>query len=752
MAGLQTPLTRLLPADVARKLAAHRDLRTAGDLLWFLPRRYLDLRTEVAELVPGSYAVFVGTVLSATARPMRQRRGRLLSVTVRSGEHEIDVAFFSAHGHERKLLPGASGLFAGTVGAYGGRLQLTHPAYQMLGADDPDDAQGLIPGVADQRYMPVYREVKNLPSWKIGRAVAMVLDALDPLVDPVPADILQRRGLPGLGEAFARVHAPVELRGHGRNLWPPELARLRYDEALMMQVLLARRRLAHRSSPARPRRPRPGGLLEAFDARLPFELTAGQRAVGEELSEDLARDWPMHRLLQGDVGSGKTVVALRAMLAVVDAGGQAAMLAPTEVLAAQHHRSITTMMGDLAEGGLLGGADQGTRVALLTGSQTTAQRRRALLQAASGEAGIVVGTHALIQEGVGFFDLGLAVVDEQHRFGVAQRDALRGKAQDSSAADPHVLVMTATPIPRTVAMTVFGDMDVSVLTELPAGRSPITTHVVDKPAWLARTWARVAEEVAAGHQAYVVCPRIDDDAADSQPHPADEALESPEPPDDNHEALPAARSVMELQGLLATEPSLAGLAVDILHGRLPAEAKESVMAAFTAGDIDVLISTTVIEVGVDVPNATVMVVMDAERFGVSQLHQLRGRIGRGTAPGLCLLVTRAQGPALERLHQVAATTDGFEVARIDLEQRREGDVLGARQSGRSSLRLLRLTGPEERDPYGLTRADLDRLIQEAREDAAEVVGDDPDLHRHPELAAAIGALLDDEQAAYLERG
>ncbi len=800
MAGLDTPLTRLLPADVARKLTTHRQIVTAGELLWFLPRRYLDLRTDVTELVPGSYAVFTGTVVRAATRPMRNRRGRMLNATVRSGADEIDLTFFSAYGHEHKLVAGASGLFAGTVSEYGRRLQLAHPAYQMLRDDTTDTAGDLLDDVANQRYMPVYREVKNLPSWTIARAVTMVLEALVPLEDPLPEPIRARRGLAGLGEAFALVHAPPTLdeRGVQRGL-----ARLRYDEALTLQVVLAQRRLAHQAAPAVPRRPRPGGLLQTFDARLPFTLTEGQRAVGEQIADDLARTWPMHRLLQGEVGSGKTVVALRAMLAVVDAGGQAALLAPTEVLAAQHHRSITAMLGDLAEGGLLGGSDQGTRVALLTGGQSAAQRRAALLQAASGEAGIVVGTHALIQDRVQFADLGLVVVDEQHRFGVAQRDALRGKAQAASSTDPHVLVMTATPIPRTVAMTVFGDMDTSVLAELPAGRSPIASYVVGNPSWYERAWERVAEEVSRGHQAYVVCPRIGDDAArdgeglggeglrglrakgpdgegpDGEGPDGDE-LDGPGPDGDGPaEAGPGpgtsddtrgrgagadpgrgqsditndsagdqvsgpARSVLEVRAELGAHPALSGLRIEILHGRLPADAKDAVMAAFGAGEIDVLVSTTVIEVGVDVPNATVMVVMDADRFGVSQLHQLRGRVGRGSAPGLCLLVTgspeRTPNPAaVDRLAQVAATLDGFELARLDLEQRREGDVLGARQSGAGSLRLLRLNRDEA-------------VIADARADAADLVGDDPQLSAHPALARAAAAMLDEEQAAYLERG
>ncbi|HVT20171.1 MAG TPA: ATP-dependent DNA helicase RecG, partial [Mycobacteriales bacterium] len=461
----------------------------------------------------------------------------------------------------------------------------------------------------------------------------------------------------------------------------------------------------------------------AFDARLPYQLTDGQRAVGEEVAEDLARPHPMHRLLQGEVGSGKTVVALRAMLQAVDAGAQAALLAPTEVLAAQHARTIETMLGPLAHGGELGGAETGTRVALLTGSLPASARKRALLDAASGAAGIVVGTHALIQDQVSFAQLGLVVVDEQHRFGVEQRDALRSKAD----TPPHVLVMTATPIPRTVAMTVFGDLETSTLTELPAGRQPITTRVVplaEQPGWMERVWERAREEVAAGRQVYVVCPRIDAD---------DAVAEGAEP-----EGWATTAAVADLAPTLADGP-LAGLRVEMLHGRLAADTKDEVMRKFAAGDIDVLVATTVIEVGVDVPNATAMIVLDADRFGISQLHQLRGRVGRGGHEGLCLLVTGSPAgtSARERLDGVAATLDGFQLARLDLEQRREGDVLGQSQSGRrSQLKLLRLLRDED-------------VIMTARADAVDLVADDPLLDRHVQLHAAVAALAADQRADYL---
>jgi ATP-dependent DNA helicase RecG len=436
----------------------------------------------------------------------------------------------------------------------------------------------------------------------------------------------------------------------------------------------------------------------------------------------------MHRLLQGEVGSGKTLCALRAMLQVVDAGGQAALLAPTEVLAAQHYRNLGDLLGPYARAGELDGAPDGTRVALVTGSLGAAARRQATAEVASGAAGIVVGTHALLYEGVDFADLGLIVIDEQHRFGVEQRDALRAKA----GQPPHVLVMTATPIPRTVAMTVYGDLEVSTLTELPKGRSPIASHAVpvaEKPAYLERAWRRLREEVAKGHQAYVVCPRIGDATSDE---------DADAPPEDGRRPPLA---VLDVAPLLTDGP-LHGLRIGILHGRLPADAKDAAMRDFAAGKLDVLVATTVVEVGVDVPNATMMVIMDADRFGVSQLHQLRGRVGRGSAPGLCLLVTEAVAgtAARERLDAVAATLDGFRLAELDLEQRREGDVLGAAQSGRRShLRLLSL----------LRDADL---IREARASAIELIDEDAELIKYPELAAAVARLVDEERAEYLEKG
>ncbi|WP_226344563.1 ATP-dependent DNA helicase RecG [Agilicoccus flavus] len=755
---LSTPLARALPEAAYKQLRKAEAFETVADLLWLLPRRYLDRHSDLGALEKDAYVVFIGTVVSASTRPMRNRRGTMLNATVRSGEHTLALTFFRAYGHDKKLVAGRVGLFSGTVSRYRDTWQLAHPHYEILrdgggddllvgirarsgpeGSDHFEVRDELDHLVGDRAVFPVYREVQGIPSWTLNDCIRLVLDQLEAdgsVAEVVPPGVARERRLPGFLEAMRLLHLPATRDEPHRGL-----RRLRYEEAFVVQVVLALRRREQAQTAAVPRDPRPGGVLEAFDARLPFELTPGQHRVGDDIAADLALPRPMNRLLQGEVGSGKTVVALRAMLAVVDAGGQAALLAPTEVLAAQHHRSITAMLGDLAEGGLLGGADQGTRVALLTGGLPAAARKEALLQAASGEAGIVVGTHALIQDRVQFADLGLVVVDEQHRFGVEQRDALRVKA----GQPPHVLVMTATPIPRTVAMTVFGDMETSVLDELPRGRSPITTHVVDNPRWYERAWERVAEEVRQGRQVYVVAPRIGE--SDARGAAAGEGFEqaayddAPPVGEEGEAARRPLRSVLDIHAELLDTPALTGARIEILHGRMPSEEKEAVMAAFGAGDIDVLCSTTVVEVGVDVPNASVMVVLDADRFGVSQLHQLRGRVGRGGAPGLCLLVAQdAPEPARERLAAVAATTDGFELSRFDLDQRKEGDVLGARQSGGASqLRVLRLARDEE-------------TILQARADAADLVESDPTLAGVPALAAAVRERIDERQAAFLEKG
>jgi ATP-dependent DNA helicase RecG len=740
---LHDPVKTVVGDRTAKILHAGLEIETVGDLLRHYPRRYAE-RGELTDLSSLEIDEFVtvmariDTVSLRATRPSRGRKGSLLEVVVTDGRGRLRLTFFNQAWRQQVLVAGRVGLFSGKVTVFNGRRQLTHPDYVLVSAgtgQDPatelDEQAAAEAAVAFARALiPVYPATQGLNSWQIAKCVGTVLDTLPELPDPLPADLLTRRGLLPLADAYRLIHRP-----ESRADVAAARQRLVFEEAFVLQAELARRRAATAALPAVPRVARPGGVLESFDSALPFELTAGQVDVGREVSQDLSREHPMHRLLQGEVGAGKTLVALRAMLAVVDSGGQAAMLAPTEVLAAQHHRSISAMLGPLAERGLLGGSDTGTRVALLTGSMGSAARRQALLDAASGEAGIVIGTHALLQERVGFFDLGLVVVDEQHRFGVEQRAALTAKG----ASPPHVLVMTATPIPRTVAMTVFGDLDVSTLTELPSGRSTITTHVVpagDKPHFLDRAWQRVREEVADGHQAYVVCPRIGGSEANGE---ADTAEETQADPDDAEQRRPPV-AVLDLAPALADGP-LAGLRVEVMHGRMASEAKDDVMRRFAAGTVDVLVATTVVEVGVDVPNATVMVVMDADRFGVSQLHQLRGRIGRGSAPGLALLVTELDqtSPARARLDAVEQTLDGFALSRIDLEARREGDVLGAAQAGkRSSLRLLSVLRDED-------------VIVDARSEASAVVAGDPELAAHPELLAALSAYVDTERGDYMEK-
>ncbi|PZF83274.1 ATP-dependent DNA helicase RecG [Jiangella anatolica] len=720
MVGFDTQLTAVVGDNTAKALAKTLDLHTAGDLMRHYPRRYIQRGelTELSSLREDELVTVVAMVKRVSKRSMKNRRGSILEAVVTDGTGELTLTFFNQAWRERDLRPERIGLFAGKVGSFRDQRQLAHPEYEMF-PEDAGDIREAAEKYADE-VIPVYPASEKVPSWLIAKAVDVVLQQLGDAPDPLPDEVLRKRHLPGLSEALHAVHRPKAIE----KAWAAQ-RRLRYEEAFVLQTELARRRLSTAALPATARRAAPGGLVDALDERLPFELTPGQREIGDQLAAELDTPHPMHRLLQGEVGAGKTVVALRAMLAVVDAGGQAALLAPTEVLAQQHHRSLTAMLGELAQAGMLGGAAIGTRVALLTGSMSTAQRRAALNDIVTGDAGIVVGTHALLEENVQFFDLGLVVVDEQHRFGVEQRAALAAKSRDGTR--PHVLVMTATPIPRTVAMTVFGDLEISTLSDVPRGRADVATHVVpvdEKPHFLERAWQRVREEVEAGHRVYIVCPRIGD---------GDE-----EPAADDDRRRPVA--VLELAEQLRSGP-LRDVGLDVLHGRLPAETKDAVMAAFAAGTTPVVVATTVIEVGIDVPTASMMVIMDADRFGVSQLHQLRGRIGRGSIPGVCLLVTEAAPgtPARERLDAVAATRDGFALSQVDLEQRREGDVLGASQSGRrSSLKLLRVIRDAE-------------VIEQAREDASAVVEGDPDLARHPALLAAVEAALAEQEADYLEK-
>ena len=720
MATLDSKLVGVLGDRTTKVLNDLFGYLTVGDLLHHYPRRYL-VRGElsnISELNEGDEVTILAEVYSATSRRLHARKGNILEVIVTDGSAKLSLTFFNQAWREKDLKVGKQGLFAGKVGVFNGKRQLAHPDYEMIA--DGNDVDAAVEGFAG-KYLPMYPASAKLPSWKIAQCIELAVGALDEIPDYLPESVREKYGYPTLHQALVQLHNPADLDSAEK-----ARQRLTFDEAFMLQLLLLSRRKELKNLDAVARPAHPGGLLDAFDALLPFELTAGQRSVAAEIADDLSQPHPMHRLLQGEVGSGKTVVALRAMLTVIDNGGQAALLAPTEVLAAQHLRTMQKLLGSLAQGGMLDGTEGATQVTLITGSQSAAARKEALALAASGAAGIVIGTHALLGESVSFNDLGLIVVDEQHRFGVEQRDALKSKATNP----PHLLVMTATPIPRTVAMTVFGDLDVSTLRELPLGRQPITTHVIpvlEKPGFLDRAWERITEEVSQGHQAYIVAPRIA--AGTSEDSDMDFLM---------GESSTEIASVEEL-GPLLSGGALQGVKVAPLHGRQSAELKDSTMQAFTNKEIDVLVSTTVIEVGVDVPNATVMVIMDADRFGVSQLHQLRGRVGRGTSPGLCLLVTSAEpeSSARARLDAVAGTVDGFELSRIDLEQRREGDVLGASQSGsRSHLRLLRVLRDES-------------MIEQAREDASTIL--ESGISGYPLLAAELAQIQSDAAAEYIDK-
>ena len=755
---LGRPVTRFVGKRTAAQLAK-QGVETGGDLLRLLPRRYDtwgDL-TDMRTLVKGEQATIQAQIVRASSR--RTRSGRapaLMEATVTDGVSTMDVVQFGAAGQMRaratQLAPGTTVLMSGKVGLHRGRRQLSNPRLYVLDELDEAEREALL-----ARPMPIYSGTEALPSWSVGKAVRTVLDQLEPgdVPDPLPEDLRRQAGLIDAYTAYRWVHRPDDA-----HQWKAARTRLRHEEALVLQVALAQRRAHHeatRTAVAWPEPEATGSLRADLDAALPYDLTAGQVRVGQEITTDLARTVPMQRLLQGDVGSGKTLVALRAMLQVVGGGGQAALLAPTEVLAAQHHSSLEAVLGPLGRLGMLGGAERATRVHLLTGSTPAAQRRRVLADLAAGEPAIVVGTHALLSETVRIPFLGLVVVDEQHRFGVAQRDALRerGGVTDPVTGQrhtPHLLVMTATPIPRTVAMTVFGDLVTSVLDELPAGRSPVTTHLVpwSRTSWVEGIWRRAAKEVAAGGRVYVVCPRIEggDDEPQQGDAPASDAgtdaerasglleLDEPAPRPDRPLA-----SVEEWRQRLEAEPALERIGVGVLTGRMSSEDKASAMMGFASGATPVLVSTTVIEVGVDVPEASMMVILDADRFGLSQLHQLRGRVGRGDRESVCVAVTGVEvgTTAFHRLKAFASTTDGFALAEADLDLRSEGDVLGASQSGRTSgLDLLRVT----RDA---------QLIATARRQAERIVDDDPQLREHRDLAAAIVERLDEEAQAFLER-
>lgn len=709
------PLTRVLGDRTAKSFARHLGIETVGQLLQHYPRRYASRGelTPINDLPIGESVSIVAEIVDARERFMKGRKGSILEVRITDGNGRLSLTFFNQAWRQKDLKPGVRGLFSGKIGAYQGTLQLTHPDYELFADEITDETAKAWADLP----IPIYSASASLTTWAIQRSLAVVLDTLVPISDPLPAELIKSEKLLGLNEAIHAIHRPAK-----HSDWAKARETLKFHEAFLLQTFLVRRKTETSHIKTMARVPSPSGNLVTFDQALPFQLTNGQIETGQAILGDLANEHPMHRLLQGEVGSGKTLVALRAMLAVTDSGGQAALLAPTEVLAAQHYESIQRTLGESLSKKL--------SVTLLTGQLGVAEQKKALLQIVSGKASIVIGTHALIADRVEFLDLALVVIDEQHRFGVEQREALRQKG----VQPPHVLTMTATPIPRTLAITAFGDLEVSTLNELPAGRKEISSHVVhlDQSGHVARVWARVAEEVSRGRQAFVVCPRIDDsdDAAeflasggsltDAEAEETDLLGATKTPP----RPLAAAISVAET---LKANSALTGVRIGLLHGRMPSDEKANVMARFAAREIDLLVSTTVIEVGVDVPNATVMVILDAERFGISQLHQLRGRVGRGGHPGLCLLLTAAEPGtvALERVDAVASTTDGFKLSEVDLLQRREGDVLGNSQAGaRSSLRLLRVV------------QDAD-LILRCRELAQALLASDPTLEQHPLLSKAL---------------
>ncbi|GAB3122525.1 ATP-dependent DNA helicase RecG [Glaciibacter psychrotolerans] len=728
---LDTTVQALAGGRTATPLTKAFGIVTVGDLLNHYPRRYARRGelTAVSEVPQGENVTLVGEVLSVERRSMKSRSGSIVEARISDGHGILYLTFFNQPWRERDLLPGRRGIFTGKVTAYKSNLQLAHPDYELFeqASDAPTDFD------AQQRWLeapiPIYPATAAVTTWTIQKTIALALDGLGALPDPLPDEIRRERRLVGHRQALEQVHRPQKDAS-----WLQARDTLRFTEAFVLQCALVQQHSAARERHTLARTPRADGFLAHFDAGLPFTLTRDQKIVGAEIAQDLASTSPMNRLVQGEVGSGKTVVALRAMLAVADSGGQSALLAPTEVLAAQHLRSIVHMLGPDRAAEL--------RPLLLTGQLSAAERKKALLGTVSGQSRIVIGTHALLGDAVSFYDLGLVVVDEQHRFGVEQRETLRQKGD----TPPHVLVLTATPIPRTIAMTVFGDLDVSTIAELPSGRQGIESFVVplaEKPAWGLRVWTRLAEELALGRQAFVVCSAISPTVREEGEEGADDPGEGTAVSASGHPAAKARpTTVEELIVELRAKPALAGARIAPLHGRMTSEQKDLTMRAFAAGELDLLVATTVIEVGVDVPNASAMVVMDADRFGVSQLHQLRGRVGRGAVPGLCLLVTEAEAESMarQRVETVASTLDGFELAQADLELRREGDVLGGLQSGgRSSLRLLRVA----------TDADL---ITDARAAAQQLVGGDPGLRTIPALREAVRRRLDESERAWLSKG
>jgi ATP-dependent DNA helicase RecG len=697
---LGTPLAKApgVSAALAKALEEGFGYRTIRDLLEHYPRRYLTRGelTDLAHAKKGAEVTLVGTVRNL-AKKMPRRNLRILEVRVADDSGAWVCTWFNQPWHAQKLTVGTVAAFSGKLAWKAGRLGMANPGYEVLReGDDPE-------GFANE-VIPVYPASKEISSGRLRRAVGALLDRFGDVPDFVPEPLRRTHGLPDRAAALEAIHRPADRKEATR-----ARDRLVYDELFVLQVGLALRRRAQEAGQHGQALQTDGDLTKRLLASLPFQPTGAQSRVMSEIGADLSSSKPMHRLLQGEVGSGKTLIALWALLCAVQSGMQGAIMAPTEVLADQHGINLRSLLEPLGEGGGLFG---GPRVEVLTAGVTGAARQRVLEGVAAGEVDLLVGTHALLSEGVEFRKLGVIVVDEQHRFGVHQRVRLREKGDS-----PHVLIMTATPIPRTLALTLYGDLDVSTLDELPPGRTPIATHVVADATLRDRAYQRVREEVAAGHQAYVVCALKDES--------------------DKVEVRSAKAEAERLRAEVFPD-----LRVGLVYGDMPAREKEATMDRFRAGEVDVLVSTTVIEVGVDVPNATVMLIEDADRFGLSQLHQLRGRVGRGRAPGLCILFADPltdEGRA--RMDAIARTNDGFELANEDLRIRGEGTVFDARQSGLSDLKLARLI------------EDFD-WVQRARRDAFALVDADPELSdpAHRRLRQEVLARLGDGRAEWLARG
>ncbi|MGA0895229.1 MAG: ATP-dependent DNA helicase RecG [Ilumatobacteraceae bacterium] len=685
-----------------KKLAALRDygVESVLDLLSTYPRRFVDRTNEcrVSDLTPGEEALVLVAVRSVSKRTAKNRRV-IVEAVVGDGSGRLHIVFFNQQWRERQLREGLNIALFGKPDLYRGMLQMTNPIVDLIG-----DRTG--------RIVPIYPQSEKvaLSTWEIAGWVEDALARCEPrtIADPVPVEHRRALGLVDRHRAMRDIHLPETMHDKVE-----ARRRLAFDELLRVQTVLVMRKLALERESRGIQHVVDGSLVGRFRGSLPYPLTGAQERVIAEIESDLAAPHPMHRLLQGDVGAGKTVVAVSALLVAVQGGHQGALMAPTEVLAEQHAAGVRRLLSGVTvpdPSSLFG--DRPLRVELLTNRITGADRRELLAGMADGSVDLVIGTHALIQEGVQFRSLGVVVVDEQHRFGVEQRAALREKSDGESI--PDVLVMTATPIPRTAAMTVYGDLDVSILDELPPGRTPIRTRWANGPLEEQAAWSEVRDEVSAGRQAYVVCPLIDDS----------DKLE-----------VASAHETFERLG----RSDLAGLRLGLLHGRLPAPEKDAVMEQFRSGAIDVLVATTVIEVGVDVPNATVMVILDADRFGIAQLHQLRGRVGRGQHASTCWLVTQHIAGDSPRVAALVASTDGFELAEIDLELRGEGTLMGTSQKGRTDLKLASLRRDRE-------------LVAQAREVAMRMVTSDPLLESNAALRDELRLLFSAEDEEFLFKG